>query len=267
VTRPLERAGGVFGRIHEHVVGPPVDMSDVDPDILAPELLHEARTVWSHRLRTEFRSIQIMSRFLVEVTGAGDPLDVYAGALELVRDEVRHAELCLTVCHALRIAPQLPDPVELRDPEGFLRAPMPERALHTALTMLAINETLSVGFIRDLATRCTFAPIRRVLDASLEDEAEHEAFGWSYVTSSLERFPRSTRASWRELVRRTLEPHLVVARPILRDLSGPRRSLEAWTDEGLIDLGLFSRERQALVFERSLRTLEPRLRELDLWPL
>jgi hypothetical protein len=227
---------------------------------------HEARQVWSERLRTEFRSIQIMARFLEEVVGAGDPLDVYAGAIELVRDEVRHTEICFSVCRALGAEPRLPDPVALRDPAPFLEAPMAERALHTAIAMLAINESLSVAFLRDLQSRCEHPPMKRVLDATLDDEASHEAFGWTYVEKSLERFPRATRPAFAELVRRTLAPHRAAADPILSRLGPGERSLGAWADEERVRLGLFSPERQALVYAEALASLEERLARLNLWP-
>jgi hypothetical protein len=265
VSHRLARASGIFGALHQEVIGPAVELGDLQLGDFAPALVEEARGVWAERLRTEFRSIQIMARFLEEVVGAGDPLDVYAGAIDLVRDEVRHAELCMAMCRALGVEARLPSPVALRDPAPFLEAPMPERALHTALTMLAINETLSVAFIRDLQRRCLHTPVRRVLDATLEDEASHESFGWAYVEKSLERFPRSTRPAFAELVQRTLAPHETAARPVLARLAPEARTLAAWPDHERAQLGLFSPERQALVYEQTLAVLEARLTPLALW--
>src|SRR5690606_5508770 len=124
VSHRLRRAGGVFGELHREVIGPAVPPDDLRPADFSPQPVNHAREVWADRLRTEFRSIQIMARFLEEVVGAGDPLDVYAGAIELVRDEVRHTELCMAVCRALGAEPRLPDPVALRDPAPYLDAPM-----------------------------------------------------------------------------------------------------------------------------------------------
>src|SRR5687768_18251197 len=121
---------------------PPVPIAEFPAALVA-----EARSEWLERFRSEFRSIQIMARFVTEIVGAGDPMQVYAGAVELVSDEVRHAELCAAMCRALGGSPKLPDPVALRDPEPFLKAPMAERALATAISMLGVNETLSVGYI------------------------------------------------------------------------------------------------------------------------
>ncbi|MFW5876400.1 MAG: ferritin-like domain-containing protein [Myxococcota bacterium] len=262
----LKRESGVFADLHRQTIGAPVDLSDLRPGDHPPALVEEARRTWADRVRTEHRSIQIMARFLTEVTGAGDPLDVYAGALDMARDEVRHTELCAAVCRALGTSPPLPDPVALRDPPRFLAAPLPERALHTALTMLVINETLSVAFIRDLAGRCDEPAIRRVLEETAGDETGHEAFGWTYVERSLTRFPDSTRSAWRELVRRTFEPHERMATPILERLPADRRQLGAWPDRERANLGLFSPERQALVYQAARDGLRRRLAALDLWP-
>lgn len=261
----LRRAEGLFRALHESTIGPRPDLSAFRPEAHPPALLEQARRVWQDRAQTEFRSIQIMNRFLSEVLAAGDPLDVYAGALELVRDEIRHTELCAAVCDALGVRPQLPDPLALDDPEAFLRSPMPERALATAITMLAISETLSVAFITDLAQRCADPSIRWVLEQTIADEAEHQDFGWSYVERSLSRFPPSSLRDWRHLAQTTLAPHRKRVDELLGSLEPARRTLEAWPEPELAALGLFSPQRQALVCQKALtETLQPRLAAVGL---
>lgn len=263
--RTLRHAEGVFARLHRELVGEPVDLSDLDLSSHPEDRVALARRVWQDRVRTEYRSVQIMNRFVTEVLGAGDPLEVYAGAVELVNDEVRHVALTAQLVEALGAPVLLPDPVELRDPPRFLDAPMAERALHTAIRMLAINETISVAFIEDLRARCADPAVRRVLSATVEDEEGHQDFGWSYVKVSLSRFPASTLEDWRHLVRATLEPHEAQAKRILANVSAASRSLDRHPEPELAALGLFSPVRQALVYERCFEeTLAPRLRELSL---
>lgn len=265
MARLLGHEGGLFRRIHEERVGAPVDLSDLRLDRHPPDRVERARRVWQSRVQTELRSIQITARFLSEVVGAGDPLEVYAAALDLVEDEIRHTALCASLCEALGAPVLMPDPVELRDPERFLRAPMAERALTTAIQMLAINETLSVAFIEDLRSRCDDPAVGRVLEATVADEEGHEVLGWSYVERSLARFPDETLDQWRHLVEQALEPHERNAARILAEVPSERHRLDAFEEPELAALGLFSPPRQALVYRRCLEEkLRPRLARLSL---
>jgi hypothetical protein len=254
-------AGGVFGEIHRRRVGALPDLAGLRP----PEaLLPQARATWQERFQTELRSVQVMTRFLTEVVGAGDPIDIYAGALELVEDEIAHVALSEHVCRALGVAPRLPEPMRLDEPEAYLRAPMVERALHTAIAMLAVSETLSTGYIADLRDRCA-GPLRAVLDAVLGDEEGHQAFGWAYVERGLARFPKSTLPDWRHLVRSTLAQQQTIADRVLAGVPPARQTLEAWPDVELAAYGLFHPVRQALVLRRTVeQELTPRLARLSL---
>lgn len=265
MTRRLGHATGIFETLFRERLGDPLDLSDLDLSRHPPTRVELAQRVWQDRVRTEFRSVQIMTRFLTEVVGAGDPLEVYAAALDLVEDEVRHVGLCAQLCEALGAEARLPEPVELRDPPRYLAQPMMERALTTAIQMLAINETISVAFIEDLHARCEDPAVHRVLEATCADEEGHQELGWTYVKVSLSRFDRSTLDSWRHLVKATLAPHEKNARPILDGLPKAKRDLDAYPEPDLAALGLFSPPRQALVYERAWKTkLEPRLKALEL---
>lgn len=264
-ARTLRHATGIFADLHGARFGPPIELGDLQLSVHPEPRIALARRVWQDRVRTELRSVQIMTRFLTEVVGAGDPLEVYAGAIELVEDEVRHVAITARLCEALGAPALLPDPVDLRDPPQFLAAPIAERALTTAIRMLAINETISVAFIEDLRVRCTDPAVRRVLDATVADEEGHQDFGWSYVEVSLARFPASTLRDWRHLVETTLEPHRTQAERILAEVPPVQRSLALHPEPELAALGLFSPVRQALVYQRCFdEVLAPRLRALSL---
>lgn len=263
MTRPLRLAGGAFDLPREELVQPPIDWSRFDPGRYAPERLQLAQRTWLDRLHTEYTSAQILTRFAGEVQAAGDPFDVWVWAQDLVRDELSHVELCRQACLALGVEPSLPDPKPM--PESFMQAPMPQRAMHTAIAMLAINETLSVAFIQDLAERCETPGLKDVLHRTVADEAVHGESGWAYLESSLERFPRSSRPGWRKLAEEALAGHRRWAAEVLEGVAPSERRFEAQPDEGLIELGLFGSVRQALVLERTLvEELEPRLRALHL---
>lgn len=259
MARPIRRAGGLFAEHHRALVGDPIDFSSLDTGRHAPALLARARATWQQRFTTELRSVQIMTRFVTEVVSGGDPIDVYAWASELVTDEIRHTSLCAQVCEALGHRPTLPEPLELRDPPTFLQAPMQHRSIATAISMLLINETLSVGFVSDLAERCTEPSIRAVLSQTVRDEIGHERLGVAYVEASLKRFPGSAMADFRHLVQTTLAPHRA------RVTALARGTLDDHPDTDLVALGLFSDERQALVLARTIdQTLTPTLARLGL---
>jgi hypothetical protein len=241
------------------------DLSTLRAEDHSPAHWEEAKRIWPDRARTEFRSIQIMNRFLGDVLASGDPLDVYAGCHDMVLDEIRHVALTRAVCEKLGAPAVFPSPIPLELSDAFEKAPPQQRALTTAIGMLAINETISVALIADLQARCDYAPIRAVLDATLADEAEHEEFGWEFVRSSLKRFPETARGMWRQVVQQALEQHRKESDAALANVPEEKRSLDAWPDEGRIRLGLFSRERQSLVFEKVYReTLAPKLLGLGL---
>jgi len=190
---------------------------------------------------------------------------VYTAAVELVADEIRHAELCAAVCRRLEVAAPLPEPLPLPDAAGFLALPYPERALSTAITMLVVNESISTAIIRDLLARCDYQPVQRVLQATVEDEDTHGNFGWDYVGASLARFDHQSRSYWRRLTLQALEPHRTFAARTLSGVSAAERSLGAGEELELARYGLLSPRRQALLFERTLALeIGPRLRELDL---
>lgn len=233
-----------------------IDFSAFDATAHDAALLERARKVWRGRLHSEFRSLQIVNRFLAEVTGAGDPVEIYAGAVDLIVDEARHVGLCRDLCRAMGTSDALPDPPGLDDPPEFLAAPMVQRALGTAITMLLVNETISVAYLTDLAARCTDPVIGAVLRATVEDEEGHEAFGFEYVKRALNRFAPSTLPDWQALTRKALAPHHRWAEAIDPE----------WRDEPeLVALGLFSPQRQAAVFRQVwAEVLGPRLATLQL---
>jgi hypothetical protein len=252
-------AGGAFADSHRALIGPEVDLGDLSPASVPAALLPMARSVWQDRVRSEFRSIQIMTRFLTEVTGAGDPLDVYAIAAELVADEVRHTEMCAAVCRRLGVPPLLPVPVAPGEPDAFLRSPMPERALTTAISMLAINETISNALVTDLLERCDYEPIRRVLGTTIADETTHGSFGWDYVRASLARFDAGSLPHWRAVAAEALAPHRALAARF------PAPSGDAADERELARFGLLTPAREAIVFERTFAAvLAPRLEALGL---
>jgi hypothetical protein len=180
-------------------MGPPIDFTRFNPQQFPPELITQARAVWSVRVQTEYRSIQVMTQFAQEVLGAGDPLDVYAGAVDAIADEIRHTGLCVQMLEALGGTPMYPDPLTPKEPTEFLSLPMAQRAAATAISMLA------------------------------------------------------------------LEPLIAAYQPILDRLSDTEREMNRYPEVTEANLGLFSEQREALVFHQALHeAVLPRLETFGL---
>lgn len=131
--------------------------------------------------------------------------------------------------------------------------------------MLAIAESLSHHYIEDLARRCTNPAVARVIHATNADEAEHHAFGWTYLERSVARFAPRDRAVWAQITDRMLAPRRASTCAELAHIEPSRRALDAWPEPELAELGLFPRERQALLTDVALRTVvEPELEALGL---
>jgi hypothetical protein len=264
IQRRLSFAGGSLGKLHRLRLGPAPELTSLALAELAPALLENARATWRERARGDFRALQILTRFLGEVTGAGDPLDVCAGVTALIDDKLRSIERWAAICEALGAPALLPEPVLLQDSPGFLASPMAERALATAITLLAINEPVSAGYRADLAARCRNPTIKKVLE---DGRGEYAELGWSYIRQALRRFPPAVSPDWRQLVATALEPHETAAARTLLVVPANLQNLSAWPEPELADLGLLSPERQALVFHQLwVETIKPRLADTDLLP-
>lgn len=251
--------------MHEALVGVAIDWAALDRREVPAELLARAQAAWSGRVQSEYQSIQVMTRFLQEVLAAGDPLEVQAGAVMAIRDEVRHVALTAAVVERLGATPLLPEPLEHREAAAFMALPAAQRALGTAVTMLAVNETVSVALIEDLQARATHPVIRAVLDATLSDEGEHGDFGWAYVEASLGRFDGEGRDYARACAQSALEGLVGPARERIAGLAEGERALERWAEPELARWGLRSPEREALVIVEAIeRRVMPRLAALGI---
>jgi hypothetical protein len=264
IQRRLSFAGGTLGQLHRQRVGGLPDLSALAVDSLPAALLEKARATWRERARAEFRNIQLLGRFLGEAAGAGDPLDAFTGIAVLIEEKIAATERCAAICEALGAPALLPDPVALQDSPAFLASPMAERALATAIILLAINEPVAAGYRADLASRCRNPAIKAVLE---DGGGAYRDLGWLYIKQSLRRFPSSISPDWRRLVALALEPHETTAARTLAGVPADRQNLSAWPEPELADLGLLSHERQALVFHQIwVDVLKPRLADLELLP-
>jgi hypothetical protein len=265
MSTELRFAGGIFKEIQVDLYGAEVDTTGLRAHEHPAHLWEFAGKVWQQRLETEYRSVQIMVRLLDDMMGAGDPIDTFAGVANMISDEIHHVGLCASIVKGLGATPTLPNPVAMESPEAYLKQPRMQRALSTAVAMLAVNETISEGYITDLHARCQHPVVHEVLDRTLGDEETHNSFGWTYIEKSIKRFPEDIMKGLQTLVQQSLLPHKNHAETIISKLSFNERSLSAWPDEEHVPLGLFTTERQALVYQQTFEErLEPQLKKLNL---
>ena len=114
--RRIPRSDEPFSAVFDERIGA-IDLSDLDPAAFPEPVVILAREVWQDRARAEYRSIQIMSRFLGELAGAGESPQILAAAIDRVEDEVRHTSHCVALTERLGGVALLPNPIELREPE------------------------------------------------------------------------------------------------------------------------------------------------------
>jgi len=262
----VRHAGAPFRALHDALVGgDALDWSLLDPAAIPEPLLMRAQTAWNGRAQSEYKSIQVMARFLSEVLASGDPIEVHAGVVMAIEDEMRHTALCVRVVERLGASASLPTPLVHAEARAFMALPAAQRALGTAVTMLAINETVSVALIEDLRQRATHPVIRAVLDATLADEDEHGDFGWAYVAASLKRFDGEGHAYASACAEAAMEPLVAPARATLATIPAHLRDLAHWPEPELAHLGLRSPEREALVIIDALaKQVVPKLAALGL---
>lgn len=257
VSQPFVHAGGNFAALHKKIMDVTIDWTGLEASQVPPSLLPRVCETWGFRAQTEFDSIEVMSRFLRDVLEAGDPIEIYSAAADAIRDEVRHTALCVGVVEALGQRALLPER-RAPEPAEFLALPPAGRALGTAVSMLAINETVSVALLRDLAARATHPVIKQVLAATFADEDEHGGFGWQYVAASLERFDPQGREYARTVAQETIAGFVTS----LADAPAPATESD---EQELARWGLLSEGREARLIAQAIdEAVRPALRRLGL---
>ncbi|AKT42706.1 uncharacterized protein CMC5_069330 [Chondromyces crocatus] len=241
-----------------------VDFSSLDLGELPPVLVEQARLVWADRVRTEYQSIQIVGRFLIEALAAGEPLSVTRQVAETIDEEISHAELCGRMCAAL--GGRVPEPREVAAPlDDLHEVPVEERVMASAISLFLIAETFSVGYLRDLEERASHPVTKVVLQAIVGDEAEHEAFGPELLERKLRGLPEGKRAAWRAFAGRLVRAHLERAEKVLSRVPESERVLSRWPESERATLGLLGEVRLALLCQQTYRErLSPTLVRLGL---
>ena len=150
------------------------------------------RREWLRRVEAEYRSGAHAQHLTLWLMQLGAPPDLLELGLNVVRDELSHAELSEQVYRAAggTGAPELS-----RESLGLARhatEPLELDVLRTGVEMFCLGETIAVRLFTRLREGCTVPVARRALDRILRDEVGHRDFGWTLLgAEALERSARS----------------------------------------------------------------------------
>jgi|HubBroStandDraft_6_1064221.scaffolds.fasta_scaffold217539_1 hypothetical protein len=140
-----------------------------------------AVAAWPMRAAEELRSALIFRALSRAARDCDMPPPWPARFASAMRDEVRHARLCVTVGTRLRAPPPRYDPIPVR---ARLDA-LPDSLTRTAALLLievAMGETISMYLFR-ACRRATVEPLTRAaLGVVVGDEVRHQRLGWTGFT-------------------------------------------------------------------------------------
>ena len=136
------------------------------------------RQEWLRRIEAEYRSGAHAQHLTLWLMQLGAPPDLIELGLDVVRDELKHAELSAEVYSAAGGAklPDLP-----RDSLALARTPgaaLEQDVLRVAVEMFCLGETVAVRLFRRLRDASQVGVARAALDRILRDEVSHREFGW-----------------------------------------------------------------------------------------
>jgi hypothetical protein len=186
-------AGGHLGDYAEHhvQVAELIDWGALAAAEMAPEEREAQRALWLDHARDEYRALGQFSDLLADLFQCSAPVDVIACASRLIRDEVRHVDLCLRVVRALGGAEG--DVKDLQWPRQRTDQPAIDRVARAMLCNLYIAETAALHIISTARKRESNAELRAVMQAILGDESFHSRFGWHWMAQNWEHIPQRAR--------------------------------------------------------------------------
>jgi hypothetical protein len=157
---------------------------DATPLEVDPFVRDALAAQWRENARTEHASVAAFARLALDLVALGAPPDLVATAHRDALDEIRHAELCLSLAAAIDGKHESPAPFPQAQRSGGLP---PTRVLALAKLAVdslvdgALHEGVSARVIARLTDRATVPRIRDMLRTLAADEGRHSANGWRVV--------------------------------------------------------------------------------------
>jgi hypothetical protein len=207
----------------------------------------------------EYRSAAITHHLTLWLIQMAASPDLIRAGLRIVSDELTHAEFSHRVFRAARGegGPRLE-----RETLGLVRhegEPLEHDVVRVGTEVFCLGETVAVPLFKELRSRCTVTPARRVLDRVLRDEVRHRDFGWALLEWMLGQ-PRGDRLA--AIVVRELPSYFARVRASYAGAGAARRVA---IDDGERAWGLMAPADYARVLQATVeRDWVPRFRQLGL---
>lgn len=144
------------------------------------------RREWLRRVEAEYRSGAHAQHLTLWLMQLGAPPDLIERGLDVVRDELSHAELSDAV---YRAAGGTHPPSLQRESLSLTRQPaevLEFDVLRVCVEMFCLGETVAVRLFTRLRDAASVPVVRTALDRILRDEVRHRDFGWSLLDWLLE---------------------------------------------------------------------------------
>ncbi len=144
------------------------------------------RAEWLRRIEAEYRSAAQTQELTLWLMQIGASPDLLSAGLRIVRDELRHADLCF---RTYAEAGGEGGPTLARETLKLTRherEPIEHDVVRVCVDAFCLGETVAVPLFKRLREGCTVPGPRRVLDRVLRDEVRHRDFGWGLLGWLLE---------------------------------------------------------------------------------
>ena len=143
------------------------------------ETVERGRKAWLLRTMDEYRSMVGFSELTHIAAEMQAPIDVVACGSRVIRDEVRHVELCTQMMNNLGgLKGESPQPNYVRtNAKHHLNV----RAMQLAIGSCCIGETISVIMLAGVREGASDPVAHGELTQMLKDESFHSRFGWLWL--------------------------------------------------------------------------------------
>ena len=136
-------------------------------------------TEWLEDARMEHASIASFARFTLDLLAFGAPAALVEGAQRAALEEVEHARLCFGLAARFGAGECGPSPLSAA---GIAAAASLWDATLAAFDEGCVGETLAALQARAAFERAKDPEVRRALELIAEQEGEHAALAWRFVT-------------------------------------------------------------------------------------